>query len=362
MYDLKSRDLKLLTELLLIVYAADSRETYIHTILTGITSLIPCSYASYNEINLPAKEMFYKSHGIDQALYESTQPAFKAYLHQHPWGQRVLTTPDYGVRTLSDFMSDRAFHSLALYQEYYRHLGISRQLGVSLSVPPAVFIPIVINRDGRDFGSRERQILDVLRPHLTQAFQNATAWDRLNEHHSSLQRLFQRINKVVIQTDRRGKILWASSGVEDLFRRYRLLGPKPSPYLPSPVLDWLLKSIGRDDPQEMLLSSSKPLSLRTAHGTLTVRRLDVTKGVRLLFEDQPYHHVLDGMFASQLSTRELEVLQILAAGKGNKEIGLLLGISHRTVQKHLERIYTKLGVENRAAAAGRLWDLSNSDP
>lgn len=52
-----------------------------------------------------------------------------------------------------------------------------------------------------------------------------------------------------------------------------------------------------------------------------------------------------------LSKRESEVLAWVGQGKTNKEIGHLLGCSHRTVQKHLERIYIKLGVENRTAAA-----------
>jgi len=52
-----------------------------------------------------------------------------------------------------------------------------------------------------------------------------------------------------------------------------------------------------------------------------------------------------------LSKRESEVLAWVGQGKTNKEVGHLLGCSHRTVQKHLERIYIKLGVENRTAAA-----------
>ena len=41
----------------------------------------------------------------------------------------------------------------------------------------------------------------------------------------------------------------------------------------------------------------------------------------------------------------------ITQGKTNEEIGDILGCSRRTVQKHLERIYIKLGVENRTGAA-----------
>ncbi|MFN7091055.1 MAG: response regulator [Allorhizobium sp.] len=52
-----------------------------------------------------------------------------------------------------------------------------------------------------------------------------------------------------------------------------------------------------------------------------------------------------------LTHRESEVLLWIAKGKANRDIGEILGLSSRTVNKHLEQIYSKLGVENRASAA-----------
>jgi DNA-binding CsgD family transcriptional regulator len=43
----------------------------------------------------------------------------------------------------------------------------------------------------------------------------------------------------------------------------------------------------------------------------------------------------------------------IARGKSNRDIGDILGLSPRTVNKHLEQVYSKLGVENRASAAIR---------
>ena len=58
-------------------------------------------------------------------------------------------------------------------------------------------------------------------------------------------------------------------------------------------------------------------------------------------------------FSSELglTTRESEVLSWLSKGKTNRDIAQILGLSPRTVDKHLEQIYAKLGVENRTAAA-----------
>lgn len=60
-----------------------------------------------------------------------------------------------------------------------------------------------------------------------------------------------------------------------------------------------------------------------------------------------------------LTSREAEVLLWLSRGKSNRDIGQILGISPRTVNKHLEQVFVKLGVENRTSAAARAVRLLN---
>jgi DNA-binding NarL/FixJ family response regulator len=55
--------------------------------------------------------------------------------------------------------------------------------------------------------------------------------------------------------------------------------------------------------------------------------------------------------ASRLTARETEVLLWVARGKTNRDIAEILGMSPRTVNKHLEHVFEKLGVETRTAAA-----------
>ena len=57
-----------------------------------------------------------------------------------------------------------------------------------------------------------------------------------------------------------------------------------------------------------------------------------------------------------LTPREIELLSWIAQGKSNKDIGIILSISLHTVTKHLENIYTKLGVHSRTAAV--IWFLN----
>jgi DNA-binding CsgD family transcriptional regulator len=59
-----------------------------------------------------------------------------------------------------------------------------------------------------------------------------------------------------------------------------------------------------------------------------------------------------------LTTREADVVRLVAVGGSNRDIATQLGVSDRTVQKHLERAFRKLGVTSRSAAASRAWQLA----
>ncbi|MFZ5557802.1 MAG: helix-turn-helix domain-containing protein [Pseudomonadota bacterium] len=91
-------------------------------------------------------------------------------------------------------------------------------------------------------------------------------------------------------------------------------------------------------------------------GELTLREIPlpgIGQGSLVLLQERAVV-VTPGSFQSlSVTPREREVLTWLAAGKTEREIGAILGISPRTVQKHLERLYVKLGVETRTAAVMR---------
>ena len=54
-----------------------------------------------------------------------------------------------------------------------------------------------------------------------------------------------------------------------------------------------------------------------------------------------------------LTAREIDVLRLLAQGLPNKSIAKRLGVTSKTAGNHVEHIYTKLNVTNRAAATMR---------
>ena len=80
-----------------------------------------------------------------------------------------------------------------------------------------------------------------------------------------------------------------------------------------------------------------------------------------MFEEKAASFSPNALIHLDLTQRESEVLCWVAQGKTNPEIGTILGISPRTVQKHLERIYVRLGVENRHAAMAMIRSLNEED-
>ncbi|WP_335944377.1 response regulator [Pseudomonas sp. G166] len=86
--------------------------------------------------------------------------------------------------------------------------------------------------------------------------------------------------------------------------------------------------------------------LRTSRILLSARAASQPTAPSL--DDEPAQRVLSARF--QLTGREVEVLRWVACGKTNRDIGTILDLSPRTVNKHLEHVYVKLGVETRTAA------------
>jgi DNA-binding CsgD family transcriptional regulator len=72
-----------------------------------------------------------------------------------------------------------------------------------------------------------------------------------------------------------------------------------------------------------------------------------------------YPRAVPAMLAQwQFTPREAEVMRWMAEGKRDREIGIILETSHRTVEKHVQHILQKLGVETRSTAVARFMELS----
>jgi DNA-binding response OmpR family regulator/DNA-binding CsgD family transcriptional regulator len=144
------------------------------------------------------------------------------------------------------------------------------------------------------------------------------------------------------------RAVWQTALARGLMQTYF---DAPGGQIPPLVLDWLrqesaLASQGREPRQLAIERDARQLVLalqqRTGDDDLLIVMREVSDAavVQALVQ------------ACKLTLREAEVLYWVAKGKTNRDIGDILGSSPATVKKHLERVYVKLGVETRTAAAG----------
>ncbi|PDT71396.1 DNA-binding response regulator [Bradyrhizobium ottawaense] len=152
--------------------------------------------------------------------------------------------------------------------------------------------------------------------------------------------------RFLFAVDRQGNVLWATPQAQKLLSDHH--GAQADDFvLPASLLQWLEQARAKGSAKSQAASLPDNPQLRLYYMGETapnefLLRLSRESGTALPPE-----------FTSELglTTREGEVLAWLSKGKTNRDIAQILGLSPRTVDKHLEQIYAKLGVENRTAAA-----------
>jgi DNA-binding response OmpR family regulator/DNA-binding CsgD family transcriptional regulator len=156
--------------------------------------------------------------------------------------------------------------------------------------------------------------------------------------------------RFLLATDRTGRLLWCTPKAGQLLGE---LFPAPSPEGKSlPPL--LLEQLHKLRHENARTQSRSCVEVRGRR--LEIAFLSSIGSDELLFRLTELGTTVDEQLLQQslaLTTREAEVLLWISRGKSNREIGEILTISPRTVNKHLEQIFVKLGVENRAAATAR---------
>jgi DNA-binding NarL/FixJ family response regulator len=156
--------------------------------------------------------------------------------------------------------------------------------------------------------------------------------------------------RYLLAVDDAGKIKWATPQAQKLLADTLAVDADDDFVLPDPIPQWLDQAAQRGK------AGSKAAATASLLGNEQLRlqyvgKLGPNEFLLRLAKDSGADPPAE--FASELglTTRESEVLSWLAKGKTNRDIAQILGLSPRTVDKHLEQIYSKLGVENRTAAA-----------
>jgi len=155
--------------------------------------------------------------------------------------------------------------------------------------------------------------------------------------------------RYLLAVNSRGKIMWATPQAQKLLSDTLSPDSDDDVVLPDPIPQWL-------DQARKGKPGSKAAIMAALPGDEQLRlqymgKLGANEFLLRLARDSGTETPAEFSSELGLTTREGEVLSWLSKGKTNRDIAQILGLSPRTVDKHLEQIYSKLGVENRTAAA-----------
>lgn len=160
--------------------------------------------------------------------------------------------------------------------------------------------------------------------------------------------------RFLFAANHQGEVLWATPQALGLLRASLPAADETAPRLPGAVGLWLKRAVERSGADTAPLleeagAAGPQLTYvgRTGGDEFLLR---LTEGKACRDEDRLRRDL-------GLTEREAEVLLWIAHGKSNRDVAAILDLSPRTVNKHLEQIFVKLGVENRTAAAARAMRL-----
>jgi DNA-binding CsgD family transcriptional regulator len=137
-------------------------------VINLIAGLIATESCSYNHLDGPVA-IGWKIEPADVLDFPDAEQLFQQHLPEHPLLRHYEVTGDLAARRISDVASDRQFRSLGLYRDFYQPARVDYQLVVSVPARHNGIISVALNRHGRDFSDEQRELLDLLRPHLRQA-------------------------------------------------------------------------------------------------------------------------------------------------------------------------------------------------
>jgi DNA-binding CsgD family transcriptional regulator len=145
-------------------------------LLRALREAVPADWCALNE--LPADLPRTISLTEPQVPVE-VHVAFARYASESPLVRHHMRTHDGRATRFSDVTTRRELHRLPLYREVYRELGVEYQIAFTLPAAPQRLLGIALSRGARDFSASERDLLNMVRPYLIQAYRNALAYTEL---------------------------------------------------------------------------------------------------------------------------------------------------------------------------------------
>jgi DNA-binding CsgD family transcriptional regulator len=147
-----------------------------HGLLRALREAIPAEWCALNE--LPA-DLPHTVSITEPPVPAEFHVAFARHGTQNPLVKHYLETRDGRALRFSDLLTRRELHRLDLYREVYAPLEVEYQIAFTLPASAQRVMGISLSRAKRDFTTTERDLLNLARPYLIQAYRNALAHTQL---------------------------------------------------------------------------------------------------------------------------------------------------------------------------------------
>jgi DNA-binding CsgD family transcriptional regulator len=314
--------------------------------LSCINSLIPNEMAVFDGFDAEGEYTGFHWYSPDLELPDRFLERLSELIHEHPVYETVLVRGLETTFRTTDYLSISEFHKTRLFNEVYKLVSGDTQLGTAMRVSQRGFVTHSLYRKKLDFSDVDHSVMKLITPHLKAAFSNALHFNELDRERRYLNKAGV---KGVIVLGSEGKVMFQSNLAERLMRNYFTeFGSSGLPVPVQKLVELQTLRLSNCDyflPVEPLIVSKGPDRIKV---TITFDTRD--REVLVFIEESHEYEISDFEKSGGVTRREAEILYWISQGKTDPQIAEILSVSPRTVHKHLEHIFAKLGVETRTAA------------
>ncbi len=312
-----------------------------------LRAFVPADSASYNEMDDEPLGSWWT---VDPQIEVSPDQVrrFVELAGENPVLDYMRRTRDGRPRRISDFLTRREFQRLPVYRDFYGQIGAEFQVALSLPSRPPVVIGLALTRSEEDFSDQEVALLGAARPHLIQAYRNAELAAAREATIAALEAGLEDVGAAVIVVDGYGRVDMATPSGR------RLLGGRLGGAGDRLAADVVAELRAR---RQLGAAATEPLVIEDGDRLISLRVLRGPEGgsEMLVIEPEASGLSVPALESLGLTRRQAEALRWIALGRRGPDVARLMGLSPRTVEKHLQASYAKLGVANASEAAATAW-------
>ncbi|GAA3622912.1 hypothetical protein GCM10022200_01370 [Microbacterium awajiense] len=306
-------------------------------VLAAVREEIECDSASFNDMVMASRDFRYVMvPATDSARAARLKPHYDRYFHEHPLIAAATTTRGLGAIRFCD-VEGGDVTSTDLFRQFYGPLNVRFQLVLQLPSPPDVVVGYALNRSeiAGEFSDRDVAVLNALSGHLAMHHRAALDTERTRLVNAELDRFAWAVASV------RSDGMVEASSSELLKAGARVPGA-------------LEPLVGGEE-------SERDVTLGTQQWQCIAHSVPFGPTVLFLRRRHDTEQDTGRLIEAGLTPRQAETLLVLArTGGSNSELADGLGVSEGTVKKHLEAVFRALSVTSRAAAIGRVRELTET--